>query len=82
MVSIKEKQAELRAMFLESKHAIGYFYIDNLLPKELMDEVNSVFPNKTGVKLKKSLKQCKYVSVQMNRYEPLLEEVLYVFQDK
>ena len=82
LISINEKKTALRAMFLNSKHAIGYFYIDTLLPQELVDEINDVFPNISALTLKKSLKQCKYVSAQMDAHESLLEEVIYAFQDE
>jgi Rps23 Pro-64 3,4-dihydroxylase Tpa1-like proline 4-hydroxylase len=31
--------------------------------------------------LKKSLREFKYVAAQMNKYNPLLEEIVYAFQD-
>jgi len=82
LVSIKEKKKDLRTMFLSSKSTIGYFYIDELLPQELVDLSNDLFPDQSRLTLKKSLKQHKYVSAQMDAHESLLEEVLFAFQDK
>ena len=78
---LKQAKEELSLMYSGTKSGIGFFYIDNLLPQELVDEVNAVFPNTSELTLKKSLKQCKYVSAQMDTHESLLEEVLYAFQD-
>jgi len=78
---LQGKKTELKAFFLDSKKNIGYFYIDNLLPLGIVEKVNTVFPPVAALTLKKSLKQCKYVSAQMDTHDSLLEEVLYAFQD-
>lgn len=82
LIRLEKRETELKKMFSSSKSTIGYFYIDNLLPQELVDKANSVFPNISELTLKKSLKQCKYVSAQMDIHNSLLEEILYAFQDK
>jgi Rps23 Pro-64 3,4-dihydroxylase Tpa1-like proline 4-hydroxylase len=74
-------KVDLSLMYSESKLGIGYFYIDNLLPQYLVDKINEIFPDESALTLKKSLKQCKYVSAQMDAHESLLEEVLFAFQD-
>jgi len=79
---LETKRLDLEKQYSISKSTISYFYIDNLLPQELVDQVNSGFPNISELTLKKSLKQCKYVSAQMDAHDSLLEEVLYAFQDK
>ena len=68
--------------FAGSKDAIGYFFIDDLLPEELALNFHKVFPSKEQMVLKKSLREDKYVAAQMNLYDPLLEEIIYAFQDK
>ena len=77
----EEKQA-LQVMFNQTKFGIGYFYIDNLLPENLAVQIYNVFPNHSDTVLKKSLKQFKHIAVQMDVYNPLLEEVIFAFQDK
>ncbi|PHS09706.1 MAG: 2OG-Fe(II) oxygenase [Kordia sp.] len=79
---LDRKRLDLKKQYSLSKSTIGYFYIDNILPKELVDAANVVFPNKSELVLKKSLKQCKYVSAQMDAHDSLLEEILYAFQDE
>lgn len=70
----------LKSQFLNTKHGIAYFYLDNLLPHDLASTIFNSFPTHEKTKLKKSLKEHKYVAVQMNEYKALLEEVIYAFQ--
>jgi Rps23 Pro-64 3,4-dihydroxylase Tpa1-like proline 4-hydroxylase len=55
--------------------------IDSLLPEAAALEIFSAFPDKSEMMLKKSLREFKYVAAQMNKYNPLLEEIIYAFQD-
>ena len=68
-------------MYDESVNDIGYFYIDNLLPASLADKIYHSFPNSESMKLRKSLREYKYIAAQMNQYDPILEETIYAFQD-
>ena len=68
-------------MYDESVDDIGYFYIDNLLPVNLANKIYSSFPNPESMKLRKSLREYKYIAAQMNQYDPILEETIYAFQD-
>jgi len=77
----KEKET-LKEKFLESKNEIGFFYIDNLLPNELVLTIHKIFPELHETKERKSLREHKYTAYQMNRYNPLLEEVIYAFQEE
>tara|TARA_R100001369_G_scaffold92840_1_gene140309 strand:- start:3528 stop:4352 length:825 start_codon:yes stop_codon:yes gene_type:complete len=79
---ILEDKSELISNFEKSKEAIGYFYIDNLLPEELALQISNAFPKKEAMVLKKSLREYKYVAAQMDQYNPLLEQVIYAFQDE
>jgi Rps23 Pro-64 3,4-dihydroxylase Tpa1-like proline 4-hydroxylase len=56
-------------------------YIDNLLPEEEARKINTAFPDKSTMMLKKSLRENKYVAAQMNKYPPILEEIVYAFQE-
>jgi Rps23 Pro-64 3,4-dihydroxylase Tpa1-like proline 4-hydroxylase len=76
------KKEEVKARFEASKEAIGYFFIDDLLPVEIANQINLVFPKSEDMVLKKSLREDKYVAAQMNLYHPILEEIIYAFQDK
>ena len=80
--SINSKKAVLKKQFEESKSSIGYFFIDDLLPSDIALKIMEVFPNSDQMVLKKSLREDKYVAAQMNLYHPLLEEIIYAFQDE
>lgn len=78
---LSRKDAALN-QFNESKEKIGYFFIDELLPVEIAQQINAVFPKANEMVLKKSIREDKYVAAQMNLYDPILEEIIYAFQDE
>jgi Rps23 Pro-64 3,4-dihydroxylase Tpa1-like proline 4-hydroxylase len=59
---------------------VNHFVVDNLLPEEWVHAIRSAFPGPEAMVLKRSLRELKYVSAQMNRYDSLLEEIVYAFQ--
>lgn len=73
--------ALLTSMYEASKSKIGYFYIDDLLPQALAREIFSCFPAPSEMRLKKSIREYKYIAAQMDNYDPILEEAVYAFQD-
>ena len=77
---LETEHERLHDDFLE--HTVQSCFIDNLLPEKLALEIFHAFPDKSEMMLKKSLRENKHVAAQMNRYAPLLEEVIYAFQDK
>jgi len=79
---IESQKDALRQQFEASKDKIGYFYIDNLLPEEIVKDMHAVFPKPEDMVLKKSIREDKYIAAQMNKYDALLEEIIYAFQDK
>jgi len=79
LVSEKEK---LKTEFQNSDSSIGHFFLDDLLPKDIAIQIHDVFPLSKEMVLKKSIREDKYVAAQMNLYHPLLEEIIYAFQDK
>ncbi|MEG0189349.1 2OG-Fe(II) oxygenase [Algoriella sp.] len=79
---ISDKKEEIKKQYNSSKNEIGYFWIDDLLPEDLALEISQVFPKKEDMVLKKSLKEDKYIAVQMNQYHSDLEEIIYAFQDE
>lgn len=72
---------ELKEQFNKTKNTIGYFYLDNLLPENLAYQIHSNFPELNETIKKKNLREYKYLAYQMDKYNPLLEEVIYAFQD-
>ncbi|WP_284653598.1 2OG-Fe(II) oxygenase [Flavobacterium terrisoli] len=76
-----EKEA-LKFQFRNSDSGIGYLIVDDLLPEEIAVKIAKVFPEASQMVLKKSLRENKYVAAQMDLYNPLLEEIIFAFQDK
>lgn len=77
---IEEKES-IKKQYNDSVHKIGHFWIDDVLPNEIAIKIAELFPSKEEMVLKKSLKENKYIAVQMNQYDSLLEEVTYAFQE-
>ena len=59
----------------------NYFVVDELLPRELAESTYHSFPEPAGMMLRRSIRELKYVTSQMDRCEGLLEEVVYAFLD-
>ena len=77
-----QKKEQLKLDYKESSSNIGYFFIDDLLPIEIAAQINTVFPKKESMVLKKSIGEFKHVAAQMDKYHPLLEKVIFAFQDE
>lgn len=71
----------LTSQYKQSVGKIGHFYIDDLLPEEIARNIFSCFPDGKNMRLKKSLKEYKFIAAQMDQYNPILEEAIYAFQD-
>jgi Rps23 Pro-64 3,4-dihydroxylase Tpa1-like proline 4-hydroxylase len=76
---LKTEVARLREEF--HQHTVQSCVIDNLLPEAAAREIFEAFPDKHTMMLKKSLRENKYVAAQMDKYTPILEEIIYAFQD-
>ena len=81
-VKFENNKETLHQNFNEHTSGIRYFYIDNLLPIEWCNQINDAFPKTSEMVLKKSLREDKYVGVQMDQYKSLIADVIYAFQDK
>ena len=80
--SINLKKLDCEKQFQDSKNNIGYFFIDDLLPHDLAIKFQEVFPAQNEMMHKKSIREDKFVAAQMNLYDPILEELIYAFQNK
>ena len=78
---LKTDKEQLVSAYNKSKDTIGYFFVDDLLPEELVEKIHLNFPDLEATKKRKSIREHKYVAYQMNKYAPILEEVIYAFQD-
>lgn len=79
---LEEEKIKLTHSFAKTQPKIGYFIIDDLLPKNIAEQIHTCFPDLTKTKERKNLREHKHVAYQMNQYHPLLEEVIYAFQDQ
>ncbi len=78
---LQREKNTLQKSFLDKENTIGFFYIDDLLPDEVVLEIHRQFPEVQDAIQKKNLREFKYVAYQMNAFQPLLEEVIYAFQN-
>jgi Rps23 Pro-64 3,4-dihydroxylase Tpa1-like proline 4-hydroxylase len=76
---LREELPRMREEF--GSYVVQSTYIDNLLPEDEVRKINAAFPDKSTMMLKKSLREHKYVAAQMDRYNPVLEEIIYAFQE-
>jgi Rps23 Pro-64 3,4-dihydroxylase Tpa1-like proline 4-hydroxylase len=74
-------RGELRAQFRNSAGAIGYFMLDDVLPAATARAIYECFPAPEQMILNRTMREDKYVAAQMDRYDPMLEEALFAFQD-
>jgi Rps23 Pro-64 3,4-dihydroxylase Tpa1-like proline 4-hydroxylase len=59
---------------------INYFVIDDVLPNQWAHAIREAFPSGKDMVRRRSLRELKYVTAQMSKYNPLLEESVYAFQ--
>lgn len=74
------REAELAKEF-RTAGRVRSFAVDGLLPEAVAQTIASAFPPLERMVHKRNLGQDKYVGVQMNRYDPILEEAVYAFQE-
>lgn len=55
--------------------------VDDLLPADAALELSELFPPHEEMDLHHTLRENKYVSAQMDRHNPVIEEALFAFQD-
>jgi Rps23 Pro-64 3,4-dihydroxylase Tpa1-like proline 4-hydroxylase len=75
---LAEEKDRLQAEF--HSHTIQSCVIDNLLPEEEAARIFTAFPDKSAMNVKRNLRFYKYFAAQMDKYNPLLEEIVYAFQ--
>ena len=73
---------ELKVFYQNTRDKVSHFYIDDVLPEALAYEVYEAFPDTSVLKLNKTLREFKYITAQMNQCNPLVEEVLFAFQEQ
>ncbi|MFK8060502.1 MAG: 2OG-Fe(II) oxygenase [Polaribacter sp.] len=78
---IEENKESLKIEFKKHSNEIGFFYLDDLLPKEIALKIYDKFPKTEETVQRKSIREFKHTAFQMNKYDALLEEITYAFQD-
>ena len=71
------REREIAAQFASGAH----FVVDDLLPEAAAREIHACFPDPSRMMLRRSLRERKYVTSQMDECAPLIGEVIYAFQD-
>lgn len=63
-----------------SSGSIPHFLIDDLLPTDIVSDIYRSFPVSSSMTQRRSLREHKFIAAQMNSHNPILEEILYAFQ--
>ena len=56
-------------------------FVDDLLPSAMARQIFEAFPQPSEMMERKSLREHKFVAAQMDCYNPVLEEIVFGFQD-
>jgi Rps23 Pro-64 3,4-dihydroxylase Tpa1-like proline 4-hydroxylase len=78
---LQEQKQSLKDAF-QQQGRINSCYIDNLLPENIARTIYEAFPSAEEMAIHKSMRENKRVAAQMDLYNPLLEEIVYAFQDE
>ncbi|WP_426667876.1 2OG-Fe(II) oxygenase [Mucilaginibacter sp. McL0603] len=77
---LEQNKEFLKSDFLKPNQ-INSCLIDDLLPEEIAKTIYESFPSPEEMAIHKSLRENKRIAAQMDLYNPLLEEIVYAFQD-
>lgn len=76
-----QEEASLQKEF-KQQGRINSCYIDNLLPENIANTIYDAYPSPEEMAIHKSMRENKRVAAQMDLYNPLLEEIVFAFQDE
>lgn len=82
IANLLKHKNELQESFALQKRGIPFFYIDDLLPDDWCTSINRAFPETSEMMQKKSLREYKFVGVEMDKYDTLIKEATYAFHDQ
>ncbi len=77
---LKENAARLHAEWTLPR-PIRHFALDDLLPAEAIRSLAQRFPPPAALTLRSSLRERKRVGIDLRRYDPLIGEFLFAFQE-
>ena len=78
---LKEEKERLVHTFRDESK-INSCFIDEVLPSSIAEEIYNAFPDPATMAAHKSIRENKKVAAQMDLYNPLLEEIVFAFQDR
>lgn len=81
--ALLSRKAELHENFVSSVNEVGvrYVAIDELLPNDVALAISAAFPNVRDMRLMKSFRERKYTSKSYDKFDPILGDVTFAFQD-
>jgi Rps23 Pro-64 3,4-dihydroxylase Tpa1-like proline 4-hydroxylase len=82
--SLLSRQDEIMAAFAASSAAVGvrYAVIDDLLPAHVAAMIEEAFPDGHAMRLMDSFRERKFTSKAFDRFDPILSDVTFAFQDR
>lgn len=80
VAGLEREKARLRDEF-QQPHRVQSCVLDNVLPQAWVEQIFAAYPNPAEMMERKSLREHKLVAAQMDHYHPILEEIIYAFQD-
>lgn len=80
VLRLKDIQDKAREEFNQTGR-INSCIIDDLLPEGVAKEIYEAYPSPEEMAIHKSLRENKRIAAQMDLYNPLLEEIVFAFQD-
>lgn len=76
---LESAKQKLKNEFIISNR-INTCYIDNLLNEGDVKHIYEAFPKKQDMLQLKDIREHKYVGIQINKYSPIISEIIYAFQ--
>lgn len=76
-----EKDREGLQHFWKHSGPVRHFYIDNLLPEAWAMACYEALPPTADLLFRNTEKERKHVGVDLEKYHPVMKEILYAFQD-
>ena len=62
--------------------ATHFCAIDDLLPPDIAHKIANAFPDAREMRLMKSFREHKYTSKSLDKYDPLIADITFAFQDR
>lgn len=83
LTSLDSRRNEISNAYASSISEVGvrYVAVDDLLPIEIANHIASCFPNAEDMRLMDTFREKKYTSKAFDRFNPILGDVTFAFQD-